>query len=134
MALTKTSTKSKNKKSRLRRISDWLHLWLGIASGLIVLMLGVTGCMYVFQKEITELIHRKAYFVDVPSNPKTLPLSLLQTNAEKALGNKKKISFISTYKTPERAWEFGTYKAGDPKAFWYFDSVDYYDLDRKSVV
>jgi len=128
MALTKTSTKSKNKKSRLRRISDWLHLWLGIASGLIVLMLGVTGCMYVFQKEITELIHRKAYFVDVPSNPKTLPLSLLQTNAEKALGNQKKISFISTHKTPERAWEFGTYKAGDPKAFWYFDSVDYYDL------
>lgn len=128
MALTKTSTKSKNKKSRLRRISDWLHLWLGIASGLIVLMLGVTGCIYVFQKEITQLIHRKEIFVEVPSNPKTLPLSLLKANAEKALGNKKKITFVSAYKAPGRAWELGVYKPGDPNAFWYFDSIDYYDV------
>jgi uncharacterized iron-regulated membrane protein len=130
MALTKTSTKSKNKKSRLRRISDWLHLWLGIASGLIVLMLGVTGCIYVFQKEITELIHHKEIFVEVPSNPKTLPLSVLQANAEKALGNKKKITFVSAYKAPERAWELGVYKPGNPNAFWYFDSIDYYDVVR----
>ncbi|QNR83807.1 PepSY domain-containing protein [Pedobacter riviphilus] len=128
MAPTKPSIKSKNKKSRLRRISDWLHLWLGIASGLIVFMLGITGCIYVFQKEITQFIHRKEIFIEVPSNPKTLPLSVLQANAEKALGNKKKINFISAYNAPERAWELGVFKPGNPKAFWYFDSIDYYDV------
>jgi uncharacterized iron-regulated membrane protein len=127
MPLTKPIRK-KSKKSRLRKVSDWLHLWLGIASGLIVVLLGVTGCIFAFQKEITELIHKKEIFIEVPSNLQTLPLSTLKANAEKALGGKKKVSFISAYKTPDRAWEFGTYKAADPKAFWYFDSVDYYDL------
>ncbi|MFC3561840.1 PepSY-associated TM helix domain-containing protein [Pedobacter jamesrossensis] len=127
MTLTK-SIQKKPKKSILRRISDWLHLWLGIASGLIVFFLGVTGCIFAFQKEITELIHKKEFFVEAPSNLKTLPLSTLTTNAEKALGGKKKVSFISTYNEANRAWEFGAYKAGNPKAFWYFDSIDYYDL------
>ncbi|WP_316802026.1 PepSY-associated TM helix domain-containing protein [Pedobacter nototheniae] len=124
----KQNPKAKSKKSRLRRISDWLHLWLGIASGLVVLHLGITGCIFAFQKEITEFIHKKEIFVDVPANRQTVPLSTLKATAEKALGGKKKISFITTYKAPDRAWEFGTYKAGDPKAFWYFDSIDYYDL------
>lgn len=127
MTLTKPVQK-KNKKSRLRRISDWLHLWLGIASGLVVFHLGVTGCIFAFQKEITEFIHSKQIFVDVPVNPKTVPLSTLTATAEKALGGKKKVSFINTYTQADRAWEFGTYKPGDAKAFWYFDSIDYYDM------
>lgn len=128
MATTKQNPKTKSKKSRLRRISDWLHLWLGIASGLVVFHLGVTGCIFAFQKEITEFIHKKEMFVDVPANPQTIALSTLKVTAEKALGGKKKISFINAFKAPNRAWEFGTYKAGDAKAFWYFDSIDYYDL------
>ncbi|NTE03589.1 PepSY domain-containing protein [Agrobacterium tumefaciens] len=120
--------KKKPTKSKIRKISDWLHLWLGIASGLVVFHLGVTGCIFAFQKEITELIHQKEIFVDVPAKRQTLPLSVLKRTAEKALGGNKEISFISTYNEADRAWEFGTYKAGNPKAFWYFDSIDYYDL------
>ncbi|PWS27624.1 PepSY domain-containing protein [Pedobacter yonginense] len=127
MALTKPLQK-KSKKSKLRRLSDWLHLWLGIISGLAVFMLGLTGCIFSFQKEITTFLHKDSIFIEAPSKLKTLPLSTLTANAEKALGAEKKVSFITTYKVPNRAWEFGTYKAGDPKAFWYFDSVDYYDL------
>ena len=127
MAPTKPVQK-KPTKSRIRKISDWLHLWLGIASGLVVFHLGVTGCIFAFQKEITEWIHHKEVFVDVPANRQTVPLSVLKQTAEKALGGRKQISFISTYKEADRAWEFGTFKPGDPKAFWYFDSIDYYDL------
>ncbi|MCX2433318.1 MULTISPECIES: PepSY domain-containing protein [unclassified Pedobacter] len=127
MAPTKPVQK-KPAKSRIRKISDWLHLWLGIASGLVVFHLGITGCIFAFQKEITEWIHRKEIFVDVPANRQTVPLSVLKQTAEKALGGNKQISFISTYQEADRAWEFGTFKAGDPKAFWYFDSIDYYDL------
>lgn len=127
MAPTRTTPK-KPKKSRLRRISDWLHLWLGIASGLVVFHLGITGCIFSFQKEITDFIHRKEFFVDVPAKAQTQPLSILKANAEKVLGKGKKITFISAYKAPDHAWEFGVYKAGNPKAFWYFDSIDYYDV------
>lgn len=124
----KQPIQKKPRKSRIRRISDWLHLWLGIASGLVVFHLGITGCIFAFQKEITEFIHKKEMFVDVPLNRQTVPLSVLKQTAKAALGGKKEISFISAYKEPDRSWEFGTYKAADPKAFWYFDAVDYYDL------
>jgi len=126
----KQSTQKKNKKSKIRRISDWLHLWLGITSGLVVLLLGVTGCIFAFQKEITEWIHHDEIYVDVPANPKTQPLSTLLKSANATLGNTKKTNFINTFKDPEKAWEFGTYKAGNPKAFWYFDSIEYYDVVR----
>ena len=127
MGLTKPANK-KNKKSRFRRISDWLHLWLGIGAGLIVFIVALTGCIFVFQVEINEWIHHDEVFVSPPKNAATLPLSELQKRAETALGKGKKIGFISTYKSPHRAWEFGTYKAGNPDAFFYFDSVDYYDM------
>jgi uncharacterized iron-regulated membrane protein len=92
MPLTKPIRK-KSKKSRLRKVSDWLHLWLGIASGLIVVLLGVTGCIFAFQKEITELIHKKEIFIEVPSNLQTLPLSTLKANAEKSFRWKEKSLF-----------------------------------------
>jgi len=127
MGLTKPADKKK-KKSRLRRVSDWLHLWLGIGAGLIVFIVALTGCIFVFQVEINEWIHHDQVFVTPPKNAVTLPLSELKKNAETALGKGKKIGFINTYKSPERAWEFGTFKAGNPNAFFYFDSVDYYDM------
>jgi uncharacterized iron-regulated membrane protein len=121
-------TKKKTKKSRFRRISDWLHLWLGLAAGLIVFIVAITGCIYVFQVEINEALYHDQIFIQAPKNKPTLPLSVLQKNAEKALGKGKKIGFISTYKSPQRAWEFGCFKGGDPSSFFYLDAVAYYDM------
>lgn len=125
MTTTKTAT-NKTKKSRFRRISDWLHLWLGLFSGLIVFIVATTGCIYAFQVEITEWIHRDEMFVSVPPKAQTLPISQLQQEAEKALGIK--VGFSETYQSPERAWVFGTYKPGNPDAFFYFDSIDFYKV------
>lgn len=120
--------KKKTTKSRFRRISDWLHLWLGIASGLIVFIVAVTGCIYVFQHEIVSLTSHEEIYVTPPKNPKPLSISLLQAKAEKTLGKGKKIGFINTYQSPEKAWEFSTYKAGNPDSFFYFGALDYYDV------
>jgi len=38
-----------------KKISRWLHLWLGLASGLVVLIVSLTGAIYEFQPEITKL-------------------------------------------------------------------------------
>lgn len=126
MTSNKTKTK-RSKKSTFRRISDWLHLWLGIGAGVMVIFIALTGCTYVFQAEITNLIYRKQLYVEAPKNARPLPLSTLKNNAQKAMGNKP-INFISTYPNPEKTWEFGAYKGGDPEAFWYFDALDYYDI------
>ncbi|WP_199137693.1 PepSY-associated TM helix domain-containing protein [Pedobacter sp. ASV12] len=127
MSTTKP-TSNQTKKSRFRRISDWLHLWLGLFSGLIVFIVATTGCIFAFQVEITAWIHHDEIFVNPPAKAQPLPLSQLQKEAEKALGNGIKVGFVETYQSPERAWIFGSYKAGNPNAFFYFDAIDYYKV------
>lgn len=34
----------------------WLHLWLGLASGIVVVIVSLTGCIYVFEGEIKDFI------------------------------------------------------------------------------
>ncbi|MBE8721152.1 PepSY-associated TM helix domain-containing protein [Sphingobacterium pedocola] len=48
------SRKKKQKKVWWRRANDWFHLWVGIVSGIPVVLISLTGCILVFQKEITE--------------------------------------------------------------------------------
>ncbi len=37
------------------KINAWLHLWLGIAAGIPVIILSITGCVLVFEHDIKEL-------------------------------------------------------------------------------
>ncbi|WP_183869715.1 PepSY domain-containing protein [Pedobacter cryoconitis] len=113
--------------TRFRKITGQIHLWLGLITGLVVLIVSITGCLFVFQKEISDLIHQETFFVKPPSSTVTLPYSTLLKKAEQALGKDHPVNFSTTYKDTEHAWEFMTYKAGDPKALTYFGSIDYYE-------
>ncbi len=64
------------KKSLLRRINNWLHLWLGLASGLIVFVVSLTGSIYTFQKEIKDFTERWR-FVEARRQPFAPPSALL---------------------------------------------------------
>ena len=103
-----------------------LHLWLGLSSGLVVFIVALTGCIYVFQKEISETIKHNVFFVNPASQ--VLPLSLLSQKATASLSSAKPLNFITTYRHPDRAWEFAAYKAGNKDAISYFDALAYYDV------
>ncbi len=48
----------KKKKAKNKRFKKWiakLHLWLGLGTGLIVFIVAVTGCIFVFHDEIKDL-------------------------------------------------------------------------------
>jgi uncharacterized iron-regulated membrane protein len=47
-----------------RKLIGQLHLWLGLASGLVVFIVSLTGCMYVFEEELRDVFHRKYYYAD----------------------------------------------------------------------
>ncbi|MBB2148019.1 PepSY-associated TM helix domain-containing protein [Pedobacter gandavensis] len=38
-----------------KKINAWIHLWFGIASGIVVVILGITGCILVFEQEIRSI-------------------------------------------------------------------------------
>lgn len=92
-------SKNKTRKSVIRRLNDWLHLWLGLTSGIIVFIVSITGCLYAFQQEIKDALEpwrfveaqNKAF---VPPSqlldtaqmymPGTIPTGLTYSNAEGA--------------------------------------------------
>lgn len=115
----------KKGKSWLKKLNAWLHLWLGLASGLVVLIVSITGCLFVFQEEISQIIHKKTLFVTPQSTP-ILPPSVLQAKAQTALGKDNPITYMTFYRQPDRAWEFSAYKPGNDKAITFFGSIDYY--------
>ncbi|MGF7231526.1 PepSY-associated TM helix domain-containing protein [Arachidicoccus sp.] len=117
-----------NKKSKVNRVITWLHLWLGLVSGIIVFIVSITGCLFSFQKEITEMTHKKELFVTPPTkDAEFLPLSVLKEKAQTALGSKEPVTYITTYARPDRSWEFMAYKEDDTHAITFAQSVKYYE-------
>src|SRR5690606_2535605 len=51
-----TPQKKKVRSSVFTKINKWLHLWLGLISGVIVLIVCITGCIWVFNEEITGIL------------------------------------------------------------------------------
>lgn len=45
-------TVKKKKRSLFYRISAWLHLWLGLITGIVIVIVSLTGAMLVFEQEL----------------------------------------------------------------------------------
>lgn len=87
-----------------------LHLWLGLISGVLVVFLGITGCLLAFEKEIRN-ITEPYQFVEKQDKP-YLPPSQLRAIAAKHLDGKPVLGL--EYAGPDKV----AYGA-------YYDSVAY---------
>ena len=101
-----------------------IHLWLGLASGIIVFIVSVTGCIYVFSKEINELIRKDALYAPAPSG-ETVPLSRLWTKVEAHLDEGQTVGWANIYNDPKKSWVFYSYE-GKPDGKTYFSMIDHY--------
>ncbi|HEX8330564.1 MAG TPA: PepSY-associated TM helix domain-containing protein [Hymenobacter sp.] len=89
-----------------------IHLYLGLASGLIIVFVCLTGTILVFEKEIEQTWHSERYFVVPASTPR---LSLAQlTDAVRAYKPKAKITSWKVYADPARSVEVSLAGAGGP--------------------
>jgi len=94
----------------MKKLNAWLHLWLGLFSGIIVLIVSITGCIYVFEKEISGLYEPWRYVQ--PQAKAYLSPSQLSSAAEKSMGGKKVTAV--TYKQRDESAIVASYdrKAG----------------------
>lgn len=101
----------------LKKIFGKLHLWLGLASGLVVLVVAATGCLLVFEDELDEWANHDFYFVSVPQHVQRLPLDSLVSSAA-AYNSSLKISriYIET-KADDRSVVFWA-KKGKKQTWW----------------
>lgn len=84
---SRTDKPKKKGKSRFSKINAWLHLWLGLASGIVVFIMGVTGCILVFEQEIKEMTSTWLN-VEAQASEKQLPPSKIYAAVKEALPNK----------------------------------------------
>lgn len=70
----------------LRKVIGQIHLWLGLASGLLVFVIAITGCIYAFQEEIQN-VTQPYRFVESRNSDFVLPSRIIQA-AEKQLPGK----------------------------------------------
>jgi len=70
----------------VKKVIVQLHLWLGFTSGLVVLFLGITGCILAFEHEIRSVTESYQY-VEVEDRP-YLPPSEIKKITDKNLPDK----------------------------------------------
>jgi len=72
----------------LKKINAWLHLWLGLASGIVVIIVSLTGCILVFESELEDLTMQHLH-AENPKNLPMLPPSQLLPAVQVAMPGKK---------------------------------------------
>ncbi|MBB6369985.1 PepSY-associated TM helix domain-containing protein [Chryseobacterium shigense] len=109
----------------LRKIAYQLHLWLGLTSGLIVVIMAVTGCILAFEKELKHTIHPEKYYVKTIKKQK-LPFSDLKLKAEQALPDSLKVSRVEISSDPSRSYTFRSLKMNNEALTYWGSYIHYY--------
>jgi len=108
-----------NKKKKKVSFKKWigrLHLWLGLLSGIVVFIVAITGCIYVFHDEIKD-ITRDHRLVEAQNSEYVLPSSFI-TSAE-ALYPDFKTDFVMYQGRNRSAFVYGELEK-EP-FYFYFD-------------
>lgn len=105
-------------KLKFRKIAYQIHLWLGLTSGLIIIIMATTGCILAFEEELKQFVHPQRFFVEKVGREK-LSLSELTFRAEKVLPDSLKIKRVLISSDPSRTYVFRTLKMdNDALTFW----------------
>ncbi len=105
------------KKSLFSRINAWLHLWLGIFAGIIIVFVALTGTIVVYGDEIIEWSAGKNRYVEQVNAPR-LPVETLMKNIRTAYPQAR-LSEVTIHKDPERSVRFRVFAPGKGLAFVY---------------
>ncbi|MCC9166460.1 PepSY-associated TM helix domain-containing protein [Pontibacter harenae] len=94
-----------NNKYSLRKFFNDVHLWLGIASGLVLFVVCLSGTIYTFHTEIEELLEPSKYTVEIPANATPLAPDALVKTLETDLGGK--VAYLAIPEDAARAYQVG---------------------------
>lgn len=61
----------------MKRLIGWLHLWLGLASGLVVIVVALSGSLLVFEDELEHLFEPSLFSVQAPAGTERMSLDAL---------------------------------------------------------
>lgn len=111
----------------MRNIARKAHLWLGLLSGLIVFIISITGCLYVFKDEIQTCLRRELLTHGEPNiaNKELLPLRALEQRVAAQVQEKHPLHWVEIPLDKNRTYQFHYYEK-NPNAWHYFDELVIY--------
>lgn len=101
--MEKKNIKKKQGKTLIKKITGWLHLWLGLVSGLIVFAVTLSGTVFVFCDEIIDLCAGDAKYVSAPANTPKLSPEILLAKFHKQVPDRRAFYF-DTYADAGRSF------------------------------
>lgn len=109
----------------MKKLVGQLHLWLGLASGFVVFIISITGCIYVFEQELKACLYQDREIVAVPENAVKKPLSELMLIAQREVGDDHPIQNIAIPSAADQTYSFRPLQIRDRKAFTHFGEIVY---------
>ena len=118
-------------KRNFKKLIGKIHLWLGLTSGLVVFILGITGCIWAFEEEIRPWIYSDKLFVHPPTEQNQhRALSKNLDAAQQVLLPGYRIQRMTIHNDPERTQLFRHYTRDTVnRGVWYWSEAEY----RQSV-
>lgn len=105
--------KERSTWQKVRKLFNDLHLWMGLASGVIVIVICFTGTVYVFNAEVREMASPELYTIKSPKGD-VLTAEAIISNVEKTIGGK-----VTALKIPadkNRTWQVSVKKDQEENA------------------
>lgn len=111
-------------RSRVKKWFGFIHLWIGLTTGIIIFLVSITGSIYVFRDELFNLAHHHVLYNNTTTKQPALPITKLWDAAQKHIGAPYKLEAGTAFSEPDRNWEFTTSNYND-SAITYFGWVLY---------
>lgn len=110
------------KKNRITKTIGKLHLYFGLAVGVIVFIVAITGCLFAFQQDITDFLRRDIIYhgEDDIANKQVLPLRQLEANVQAFTQEPYEVFWVNIPLDKRKSYVF-VYLEMDENAWNYFD-------------
>ncbi|QNK63251.1 PepSY domain-containing protein [Pedobacter sp. PAMC26386] len=99
--------KKRTKWDITRKLLNDIHLWIGLASGLIVLLVCFSGTIYVFNTEIREAANPELFKIIEVKHTRLTPEGLALKVEQASLG---KVVAMKIPANPQHTWQFSVRK------------------------
>lgn len=109
----------------MKKAIGQIHLWLGLASGMVVFVISITGCIYVFEEELSAVVYRSRREVNISPGAVRKPLSELLQVAKKELGEGHPVQNIDIPEAPGHTYVFRAAQVRNKKATTHFGEIVY---------
>lgn len=111
-------------KVTIKKILREIHLWLGLASGMIVFIVAITGAIYVFSGEIKSVLHKEHHTVKIPKNTNKVSLTAMVQTASAVFDYQYNFQNIVIPNFPDRTIEI-SFTERDNSAFGYWNYIKF---------